>query len=203
MGSRRAAVIVAHPDDEIIWCGGLILGNLNWDWSVLCLCRAGDADRAPKFRAVCRQLGLAGIMHDVDDANPLGRINPRRDIGEVIVRELGARRWDLCLTHGANGEYGHPRHRQVHRQVRRLVREGVLRCGRLWTFCYCAGPARERCRIRPGADVTLNLSAEEWARKRSLVRDIYGYGENSFEVQACLAREAFRVWPHVREVQRS
>ena len=51
---RKAAVIVAHPDDEIIWCGGTILMNPDLQWTVLVLCRGNDADRAPKFYRVLK-----------------------------------------------------------------------------------------------------------------------------------------------------
>ena len=30
----RALVIVAHPDDELIWMGGYILKNKEWDFDV-------------------------------------------------------------------------------------------------------------------------------------------------------------------------
>jgi hypothetical protein len=36
----KAAIIVAHPDDETIWSGGLILKKPEWQWTVLSLCRA-------------------------------------------------------------------------------------------------------------------------------------------------------------------
>ena len=35
----NAVAIVAHPDDEIIWCGGLLLQRSQWDWTVLNECR--------------------------------------------------------------------------------------------------------------------------------------------------------------------
>jgi len=53
----RAAVVVAHPDDEILWCGGYILAHPEFHWRVVTLCRASDTDRAPKFRRVSNNWG--------------------------------------------------------------------------------------------------------------------------------------------------
>ena len=44
----QAAVIVAHPDDEMLWCGGYILTHPEFHWRIITLCRASDPDRAPK-----------------------------------------------------------------------------------------------------------------------------------------------------------
>ena len=63
----RAAVVVAHPDDETLWCGGYILAHPEYDWRIVTLCRASDPDRAPKFRRVLEQLGAVGDMADSDD----------------------------------------------------------------------------------------------------------------------------------------
>ena len=54
---RSAVVIVAHPDDEVIWCGGLILQKPDWDWTILSLCRATDRDRRPtdKCKSIAQQ----------------------------------------------------------------------------------------------------------------------------------------------------
>jgi len=46
----RAAVVVAHPDDETLWCGGYILTHPEFLWRIVTLCRAADPDRGPRFR---------------------------------------------------------------------------------------------------------------------------------------------------------
>ncbi len=186
-----AAVVVAHPDDETIWCGGLILANPQWQWTILSLCRAGDPDRGPKFRRVCEHLKARAIQSDVDDSSPLLPIDPVRDIGSRVRRHLGGGSWALCVTHGVEGEYGHPRHRQAHREVLRLVSSGALRCGELWTFAYECDAASGCCRPKADADVRVVLTPAQLDEKRRIVRELYGYGEDSFEVRACISPEAF------------
>jgi len=62
----RAAVVVAHPDDETLWCGGYILTHPEFLWRIVTLCRAVDPDRAPKFRRV--------VQPD-SDPRPEGRVH--------------------------------------------------------------------------------------------------------------------------------
>jgi hypothetical protein len=188
---KEAAVIVAHPDDEIIWCGGLILRNPEWDWTVLCLCRADDRDRRPKFDALCQTLDVAGHISGLDDGNPLKPIDPAREIGRRIRDHLCETEWDLCVTHGRNGEYGHRRHKEIHREVRRLAGGGVLRAHELWTFAYRCDPRTGTCQPLDDADVLVPLTTQELAEKRRIMHEVYGYGADSFEVQACISPEAF------------
>ncbi len=186
-----AAIVVAHPDDEIIWSGGLILRHPTWQWTVLSLCRRDDADRGPKFGRVCQMLGVHGAISDLDDSDPLQPIDAERQIGGRVLDHLGGYQWDLCLTHGRNGEYGHARHRQVYAVVGALAEAGRLRCRRLWTFAYEAQSPAGICRPASWANRTVGLSAEQLAEKKRIVRDEYGYPEDGFEVRACISPEAF------------
>ena len=99
-GSRlRAAVVVAHPDDETLWCGGYILAHPEFDWRVVTLCRASDPDRAPKFRRVLEQLGAVGEMADLDDGPDQVPL-PIVQVEETIARLLSGDSYTLILTHG-------------------------------------------------------------------------------------------------------
>lgn len=196
---KQTAVIVAHPDDEIIWCGGLILRNPDWDWTVFCLCRANDRDREPKFRNICQRLDVFGCISDLDDGNPLVPINPIREIGRRIREHLPEADWDLCLTHGANGEYGHKRHREIHGEVMRLADIGVLRCRELWTFAYKCDARTGACRPMSDADVLVPLTDEELLLKRQIIQTQYGYAPDGFESRACISPEAFHRQPVAAE----
>ncbi len=172
-----------------------MLRRPDWVWTVLSLCRAEDEDRRPKFQRACDHLGARAIISDLDDSNPLAPIDPPADIGGRVRRLAGDRTWGLVLTHGANGEYGHRRHRQVHAEVLRLAARGELRCEALWTFAYDCAAATGRCTPRADATVRIALSDDQFAAKRRILHDLYGFGPDAFETRACIRPEAFHRRP--------
>ena len=189
---KRVVIIVAHPDDEVIWCGGMILRHPDWDWTVLCLSRSDDADRCPKFTAACNLLGVTGYIDDLDDSCPLELIDRQREIDDRVMNSVGVSEWDLCITHGPNGEYGHLRHVEIHEQVLELVRNDSLQCDELWSFAYNCNPRTNRCRASYDVDITVELTEKELAEKKRIIHELYGYGCGSFEYKACISPETFR-----------
>lgn len=184
-------MIVAHPDDEIIWCGGLLLMHPYWKVTVMSLCRASDSDRRARFERVADHLHATAVITDLDDSSPPKIIRPEIDIGEEILNRLGNVHWWRVFTHGANGEYGHLRHIQVHQEVCRLFTVGLLRCSELWTFSYVSDPQTGFTRLTTETEWELALTQQHWQEKRRIIHELYGFGYNGFEFKACSPIEGF------------
>jgi len=190
-GTTRVAVIVAHPDDETLWAGGLLLSHPEWSPFIVTLCRGQDPDRAPRFRKALEWFHAQGAMGDLDDGpdqDPL----PEGQLQEAILGLLADQAWDLLLTHGPEGEYTrHRRHEEVSRAVWALWRKGALRAGALWQFAYEDGGGT--CLPRPRQEAALHLPLPEalWQRKTAILTEVYGFGQESWEVRAMPRSEAF------------
>lgn len=189
--SIRVAVVVAHPDDETLWAGGLLLSHPEWVPFIATLCRGKDPDRAPKFMKALRRLGAKGAMGDLDDGPEQTPLDPSL-LKDVILSLLPGRDFDLLLTHAPQGEYTwHRRHREVSQAVQDLWRDGQLRAKRMWQFAYEDGGGAYAPRARTGADLTLPLADEVWAEKLGIITDLYGFGKDSWEALAVSRSEAF------------
>jgi LmbE family N-acetylglucosaminyl deacetylase len=187
----RAAVVVAHPDDETLWCGGYILTHPQFRWRVVTLCRASDPDRAPKFRQVLRQLGAEGEMADLDDEPDQVGL-PIEQVRETIVQLLSGESYNLILTHGPKGEYTqHRRHEECCQSVVELWRSGRIDTRRLWLFAYEDGGRAYLPRVRGDADRRDVLTDDVWLEKRRLITDLYGYGPDSWEARSVPREEGF------------
>ena len=99
----RCAVIVAHPDDETIWCGGTILMHPEADWTIASVCRKSDEDRAPRFDKAVAKLGARGFIADLDDGPEQIRLNSR-ELKNTILDLVASLDFDLIITHGFWGE---------------------------------------------------------------------------------------------------
>ena len=187
----RAAVVVAHPDDETLWCGGYILTHPEFLWRIVTLCRAVDPDRAPKFRRVVQRLGAEGEMADLDDGpdqSPLAA----EQVQATTARLLAGASYNLILTHGPKGEYTrHRRHSECCQAVVELWRSGAVNTRRLWLFAYEDGGRACLPRVRDDADRRDVLADDVWLEKRRLITDFYRFGLASWEAQTTPREEGF------------
>ncbi|HWW42482.1 PIG-L deacetylase family protein [Pedobacter sp.] len=188
---KKVALIVAHPDDETLWAGGLILSHPEWDWFVACLSRKYDEDRAPKFYKVMDALGVSGIMGDMEDGPeqfPLAE----EDVEQRILELLPERFFDLIITHDLNGEYTrHLRHEETSRAVLQLWTQERISSKALWTFAYEDGHRTYAPQAIKAAELYHQLPEEIWQRKYDIMTRIYGFNPYSWEAQATPKAEAF------------
>jgi len=183
-----ALVIVAHPDDETLWMGGYILENQEWEWHILSLCRSMDADRAPKFKKVCAELGAQCKITDLDDEH----LQPL-EINEVIQKiksNIPKQSFDYIFTHGENGEYGHLRHKEIHLAVKKMIETKKIKCKNLCYFSYdIKGNAFNK---GTNANVIVPMTNNLKSQKKRLIQEVYGFREGIFESNLCdMTQEAF------------
>lgn len=188
---RRVAVIVAHPDDETLWAGGLLLSHPEWSTFIVSLCRGKDPDRAPKFFKVLEYLNAQGAMGDLDDGP--GQIPlPINRVRKAVLSLMPERDYDILLTHATLGEYTrHRRHEEVSRAVWDLWRDGSLRSEKLWHFAYEDGGGAYLPRPRRDACFHLSLSNALWTQKYKIITEVYGFNPTTWEARVVTRTEAF------------
>lgn len=189
--TQRVAVVVAHPDDETLWAGGLLLRNPEWSTFIVSLCRGQDPDRAPRFRKALECLGVKGAMGDLDDG-PEQTPLPSVTVQATILSLLPVWDYDLLLTHAPDGEYTrHRRHEEISKAVQALYRKGDLRAGRILEFAYEDGGGAYFPIPRQDADLQMPLPEAVWARKQAIITSIYNFKETSWEARTTPRTEAF------------
>ena len=187
----QCAVIIAHPDDETLWVGGVIIAHPYADWTIVSLCRESDPDRAPKFLKACRFYGAGGFIGDMDDG-PEQKPLPDAEVRDTIMHLLPRRQFDFIFTHGKGGEYTrHRRHEEVSRAVSNLYREQRIRSRHLLLFAYEDGGGKYLPRPDSGAGILFPLTPAGWETKRWVMTIVYGFSPESWEAKTTPRQEAF------------
>jgi N-acetylglucosamine malate deacetylase 2 len=133
----------AHPDDEVLLAGGImaLLVQQGIPVHIVC-CTRGEggelgeppvvarqdllgAAREAEVRCAAKVLGASITVLDYVDpiVGPDDVLFPFEADFDTLARQFvdiaRRRQADLVLTHGSDGEYGHPAHQLVHRAVLR------------------------------------------------------------------------------------
>jgi hypothetical protein len=101
----RRALVVAHPDDESLWFGGLLAAEPG-NWTVIC-CSTPRTDpiRAEKFFDACKVLNAHAALIRLVETDTLD------------ISSLDLSGFDQIVTHNSVGEYGHKHHLQLNRHL--------------------------------------------------------------------------------------
>ncbi len=234
---------VAHPDDETILCGGTLalLATRGVAVHVVCLTRGEGGELGEPPVASRAGLGAAREQEMVAAVRALGArsltfldyVDPTVGPGEALFAPehdpvmlagqfancLKQIKPDVVLTHGSNGEYGHPAHLAVHRAAVAAVASLDDDAPAVWTFAaaYRAHPYPRLSNVDDAAglvvDVRSVLDAKEAAalahrsqnalfvRRRSLaagrplaVREVLLAEESFHQMAPARAADPFASW---------
>tara|TARA_R110000803_G_C11960441_1_gene318647 strand:+ start:42 stop:1559 length:1518 start_codon:yes stop_codon:yes gene_type:complete len=120
-------MIVAHPDDELIFGGSVLIEDNSW--RVICLTNKRDDKRRGGFEKVMRDLAIPEFeVYDLED-NLNVNLNDQELTG-ILNKEIHSQNWEKIATHNSIGEYGHTHHHQIHNKVKELLNNS----SKFWVF---------------------------------------------------------------------
>lgn len=199
-GYKQIAVIVAHPDDETLWAGGIILMNPQCSWTILSLCRGNDPDRAQKFLQALAIYGATGAMGNLDDGPEQTPILENQ-IQAAIQLLLPPVHYDLIITHSPAGEYTrHKRHEETGRAVSCLWEQNSINASELWFFAYEDHHKTHYPRAIENADKIVELPDSVWLKKYSIITQTYRFPADGFEAMTTPRTEAFYCFGNQKKI---
>jgi len=131
--TRKVLMVVAHPDDEVLWGGEyLIKEGHNVHVVVTSTVNRKTQIRYEEFLAVQEHLGFHGEFLDGRDSITSPGLESH--IQQRIYTLICGKNWERIITHGAEGEYGHPHHQMVHDAVLHAVKMCCRSSDKLFVF---------------------------------------------------------------------
>jgi LmbE family N-acetylglucosaminyl deacetylase len=211
----------AHPDDETILAGGILalLSQQGIPAHIVCATRGeggelGDPPvarretlgqvREAELRCAARALGASlTILNYVDPLiSPDDVLYPFEADFDVLTRQFvdmtRRLRASLVLTHGSDGEYGHPAHQLVHQAVMRGIPSALPN-----TLVYTVAanvPSIEDRLWNKSEPAHLVLDIRPWAEQKIAAMECHRSQAALFKRRRNLAsiREALRTTESVR-----
>ena len=117
----KALVLVAHPDDCVIFASAYMDAHPDHEWTIVYLTHWRFHKRGREMSKYWKKRGIKTCyLGFKDHGRDLGLdgLHTWSKIEALRVLRRAAVGYDLILTHNEEGEYGHPHHRVVHNAVK-------------------------------------------------------------------------------------
>lgn len=115
----RALMMVAHPDDCVIFGHHFLSKHVHLSWRICYLTYDREHPRSLPYQRYWHDRGVLTDwlgFPDEWDAVKAGELGFDRD-GAMRSMRNQINGYDIVLTHNARGEYGHPHHLLIHQAV--------------------------------------------------------------------------------------
>lgn len=109
----KAICIIAHPDDCIIYARPLIEATPSIEWTIMYMTHKKDNLRGIEVAKYWKDKHLIFLEHNDDYSDHvLGRTKIPTKVVKKQIQNI-IHNYDILLTHGPDGEYGHIHHKLV------------------------------------------------------------------------------------------
>lgn len=162
-------MIVAHPDDDMIWGGGHLLEG---KYLVVCITAGNNIIRAEEFIKAMNETYDKYLMLGYPDKTMGKRdkwTNCKDNIHKDLERIINYKKWKTIVTHNPDGEYGHIHHKMTNEIVTEIYNEI---CSDKQTL-YFFGKYYSKEKLSDASDNLTPLSDDIYDKKYTIIRNSY------------------------------
>jgi len=160
-------MIVAHPDDEVLWGGAHLLRE---KYLVVCITCGQNITRVNEFKKTMDKIDTPYIMLGYPDKILNIRSNwtdEKDNIYDDLNEIMSLKNWKKIVTHNKNGEYGHIHHIMTHEIVLNIYNDSN-NSGDLYFF----GKYYTKSKLKKLKNKPIPITDKELKEKEELI-DIY------------------------------
>ncbi|MED2972442.1 PIG-L family deacetylase [Fictibacillus sp. B-59209] len=122
MAEINKLMVVAHPDDEIIFGGDELIQEKGW--KVICISEGNNDTRSQEFKAAMKKVEAEYEIWSFKDAWTEHVNRPKLE--QELQRIIHERPYRKIVTHNLQGEYGHPEHKALSEIMNSIVKENLF-----------------------------------------------------------------------------
>ena len=160
-------MIVAHPDDELLWGGAHLIRD---NYLVVCITCGTSFTRDNEIQSVLKEtddeLLKLGYPDKVFGERSDWK-NDKEKISEDLKKIINLKGWNLIVTHNAEGEYGHIQHIMTHEIIENAYNELGLN-----TDLYFFGKYYSKKKMESLLELPESIPEKELNKKKELI-EIY------------------------------